>query len=133
MTYAQRHSANKAIVAALGIYPTTGLSLMWLQDNVSRHYKRATMVGFTLCLGNTAGVAVGQIFTTQSAPRYIQGLSIAMGLAVLALCIVITLMVSFKWVNRKRAAKIAAAEEAGVPILPNPDLGDYDVYFRYSI
>jgi hypothetical protein len=90
------------------------------------------MVGFTLCLGNTAGVAVGQIFTAQSAPRYIQGLSVGMGLALLAFCISIVLMVSFTVVNRKRAAQIAAAEEAGNPVLPNPDLGDYDVHFKYS-
>jgi uncharacterized membrane protein len=124
--------ADSLAVAALGIYPSTGLSMMWLQDNVSRHYKRATMVGFTLCLGNTAGVAVGQIFTAQSAPRYIQGLSVGMGLALLAFCISIVLMVSFTVVNRKRAAQIAAAEEAGNPVLPNPDLGDYDVHFKYS-
>lgn len=120
-------------VAALGIYPTTGLSIMWLQDNVSRHYKRATMVGFTLCLGNTAGVAVGQIFTTQSAPRYIPGLTIAMGLACFAFVDVLVLMACFTWVNRKRQAKILAAEQAGTPIEPNPDLGDYDVHFRYSL
>lgn len=106
---------------------------MWLQDNVSRHYKRATMVGFTLCLGNTAGVAVGQIFTSQSAPRYITGLTVALGLACFALCIVVSLMVGFTWVNRSRAAKLLAAEQAGTPIAPNPDLGDYDVHFKYSI
>lgn len=133
VTFAGCKLADSAIVAALGIYPSTGLSMMWLQDNVSRHYKRATMVGFTLCLGNTAGVAVGQIFTAQSAPRYIPGLSVGMGLALLAFCISIVLMVSFTVVNRKRAAKIAAAEEAGTPIQPNPELGDYDVHFKYSI
>lgn len=106
---------------------------MWLQDNVSKHYKRATMVGFTLCLGNLAGVAVGQIFTTQSAPRYIPGLSIALGLACFAFVDVFVLMGAFTWVNRKRAAKILAAEQAGTPIEPNPDLGDYDVHFKYSL
>lgn len=91
------------------------------------------MVGFTLCLGNTAGVAVGQIFTTQSAPRYMTGLTIALGLACYALIVVVGLMLSFTWVNRKRAAKLLAAEREGNPILPNPELGDYDVHFRYSL
>lgn len=127
------NSTHHPLVAALGIYPTTGLSIMWVQDNVSRHYKRATMVGFTLCLGNTAGVAVGQIFTAQQSPRYITGLSISLGLACFALFIVLGLMGSFYWVNRKRAAKLLAAEQAGTPIPPNPDLGDYDVHFRYSM
>lgn len=97
------------------------------------HYKRATMVGFTLCLGNTAGVAVGQIFTTSTAPRYVPGLSIALGLACFALVDVLLLMAAFTWVNRKRAAKILAAEQAGTPIEPDISLGDYDVHFKYSI
>jgi hypothetical protein len=91
------------------------------------------MVGFTLCLGNTAGVAVGQIFTTESAPRYIKGLTIGLGLAVVALGVVIALVVGMLAVNRKRAARLLAAEQAGAPIQPNPDLGYYDVHFRYSI
>ena len=106
---------------------------MWLQDNVSRHYKRATMVGFTLCLGNTAGVAVGQIFTTQTAPEYRTGLSIGLGLACFALVDVFVLMGAYAWVNRKRAAKIQAAEDAGTPLQPNPEKGDYDVFFRYTL
>ncbi|KAJ5682212.1 high-affinity nicotinic acid transporter [Penicillium macrosclerotiorum] len=120
-------------VVALGIYPTTGLSLMWLQDNTARHFRRATMVGMTLCFGNTAGVAVGQIFTTQSAPRYIKGLSISLGLAVVALVMVGALMIGMTVVNRKRAAKIQRAEEAGEVLENRPEKGDYDVYFRYSL
>jgi len=120
-------------VAALGIYPTTGLSLMWLQDNVARHYKRATVTGFTLCLGNLAGVAVGQIFIAQDGPRYITGLSIALGLAVVAACVVVALMIGYTVVNRKRERILAAAEAAGTPIPPKPELGDYDLHFRYSL
>jgi hypothetical protein len=106
---------------------------MWLQDNVSRYYKRASMVGFTLTLGNTAGVAVGQIFTAQSAPRYKTGLTIGMGLALFALVDVCVLMAMFAWTNKKRAAKVLAADQAGDPIVPDPAKGDYDVCFRYSL
>jgi hypothetical protein len=106
---------------------------MWLQNNVARHYKRAKMVGFTLCLGNTAGVAVGQIFTEQTAPRYLPGLSIALGLACFALCVVIGLMTSFYLVTRKRERTLLAAEQAGTPIERKPELGDYDVHFRYTL
>lgn len=49
-------------MAAIDIYLTSGLALMWLHDNAAGYYKRATMVGMTVTLGNTAGVAVGQIF-----------------------------------------------------------------------
>ncbi|KUL85459.1 hypothetical protein ZTR_06749, partial [Talaromyces verruculosus] len=113
-------------VVALGIYPTTGLSLMWLQDNTARHFKRATMVGMTLCFGNTAGVAVGQIFTTESAPRYIKGLSISLALAVVALAMVGALSVGMVIANKKRAARIQRAEEAGEALERRPEKGDYD-------
>ncbi|KAK0653825.1 putative transporter C11D3.18C [Lasiodiplodia hormozganensis] len=120
-------------VAVMGIYPTTGLSMMWLQDNAAQHFKRATMVGGALTLGNTAGVAVGQIFTTESAPRYIKGLSIALGLAVVALCMVGALMVGMARANRRRAERLRKAEEAGVPLQARPEKGDMDVYFVYSL
>lgn len=105
---------------------------MWLQDNVARHYKRASMVGLTLTVGNTAGVVVGQIFTTQSGPRYIKGLSIALGFGVVGLVMVAILMISFPLVNRRRADRVANAEREGQPLLEKPMEGDYDVYFRYS-
>lgn len=119
-------------MAAIGIYPTTGLSLMWLQDNVARHYKRATMIGLTLTIANTSGVVVGQIFTTETAPRYIRGLSIALGLAVLALLMVIVLMISYPIVNKRRDARMIKAEQEGRPLPEKPEDGDMDVHFRYS-
>lgn len=106
---------------------------MWLQDNVAGHYKRATMVGMTLTLGNTAGVAVGQIFTTESKPRYIKGMSIALGLACVAMAMVVSLMIGMAFVNRKRAAELRKAEEAGRAVEPSPEKGDSDVHFKYSL
>ncbi|KAI1639169.1 high-affinity nicotinic acid transporter [Biscogniauxia mediterranea] len=120
-------------ITVMGIYPTTGMSIMWLSDNVAQHFKRATMVGGTLTLGNTAGVAVGQIFRSTDGPRYIRGLSISMGLAAVALAMVASLMMGMHIVNKKREARIRAAEEAGNPLPHCPEQGDYDVYFRYSL
>ncbi|ETS84122.1 hypothetical protein PFICI_02147 [Pestalotiopsis fici W106-1] len=120
-------------IVVMGVYPTTGMSIMWLSDNVARHFKRATMVGATLTLGNTAGVAVGQIFTTEDSPRYITGLSIAMGLAAVALGAVAALMIGMHLVNKRRDARLREAEANGTPLPQRPELGDMDVYFRYSL
>ncbi|KAK4506075.1 hypothetical protein PRZ48_004040 [Zasmidium cellare] len=120
-------------LAAIGIYPTTGLSLMWLQDNAAGHYKRATMVGMTLTLGNTAGVAVGQIFTTETKPRYIKGLSIALGLACVPMACVGCLMVGMAVVNGKRERVIGDAEGEGRVLERRAEKGDGDVWFRYSL
>ncbi|PVH89419.1 high-affinity nicotinic acid transporter [Cadophora sp. DSE1049] len=119
-------------IVVMGIYPTTGMSLMWLNDNVAQHFKRATMVGATLTCANTAGVAVGQIFTTESGPRYIKGLSIALGLSVLAGLMVIGLVIGMNMANTRREARIQAALAAGTPLPHEPEKGDMDVYFRYT-
>lgn len=125
--------ANILLVLVMGIYPTTGMSMMWLNDNVAQHYKRAAMLGMTLSMANTAGVAVGQIFTTETSPRYIKGLTITLGLAVVAFFAVVVLIVGMTIVNRRRAAKIQKAIDEGNPLPEKPELGDYDVHFKYSI
>lgn len=91
------------------------------------------MTGMTYTIANCAGVAVGQIFTTESSPRYIKGLSISMGLAVVALFCVISLVIGMTIVNKKRAARIQTAIDAGAPLPEAPQDGDYDVHFKYSI
>lgn len=106
---------------------------MWLSDNVARHFKRASMVGMVLTIANTAGVAVGQIYNSQSAPRYIKGLTISLGLNVVALAMVFLLMGGMWWVNKKRAARIAKALAEGRPLPEEPEKGDYDVHFVYSL
>lgn len=132
----------------MGIYPTTGMSLMWLNDNVAQHFKRATMIGATLTIANTAGVAAGQIFTTNTSPRYIKGLSTSLGLAVLAaamvsrdclskvlpanMCKVVGLVVGMKAANKRRDKRIQDAIAAGSPLPDEPEKGDMNVYFRYS-
>jgi len=42
-------------------------------------------------------------------------------------------MVGMTVVNKRRAERIRKAEEAGTPLLSRPELGDYDVFFKYSI
>lgn len=91
------------------------------------------MVGLTLTLGNTAGVAVGQIFTTESKPRYIKGMSIALGLACVALAMVVSLMIGMTLANRRRSTRLRKADEAGSPLPLDPAKGDMDVHFRYSL
>jgi len=120
-------------VTILGIYPTVGLSIMWLSDNVGRHFKRASMVGMVLTIANTAGVAVGQIYRAPEAPRYIKGLTISLGLNVVALVMLIGLMGGMWWANKQRAARIQKAISEGNPLPEQPEKGDSDVYFVYSL
>ena len=68
------------IMIAFGLYVGSGLSLMWLNNNVAGHYKRATASGMATTIGNIGGVIVGQIYTSDTAPRYFKGLKITLGL-----------------------------------------------------
>jgi hypothetical protein len=121
------------VVTAMGLYPAAALSMMWLQDNVSGFYKRSSMVGIALTLANTAGVVVGQIFTTDTQPLYIKGLSICLGFAVFAFLIVLSLSTGMHLVNKKRQRVLREADGAGHPIVRNPALGDYDPHFKYML
>ena len=86
-----------------------------------------------LTIANTAGVAVGQIYRTESSPRYIKGLTISLGLNVVALAMVVALMGGMWWVNRRRAVAIQKGLDEGIPLVARPEKGDYDVYFVYSL
>jgi hypothetical protein len=91
------------------------------------------MVGMTLTFANTAGVVVGQIFTTDTAPSYVKGLSICLGFAAFAFVVVAFLMAGMFIANRRRARAIQAGEQTGRPLLPQPEKGDYDVHFKYTL
>ena len=119
---------------AMGIYPAH-LDVMWLTDNVSGHYKRAVMIGMTLSISHTSGLVVGQIFTTQSKPRYYSASYhlIALGLACLSLVVVFALMYGMARANRQRKMLLKTAEENGEPIPDQPQRGDYNPHFHYTL
>ena len=55
------------------------IDIMWLTDNVSGHYKHATMIGVTIAFANISGIIMRQTFREQSKPRYIKGLVVTLG------------------------------------------------------
>jgi len=128
----------------MGIYPAK-IDMMWLADNVSGHYKRATMVSVTIAIGNSSGLIVGQIFTTQSKPRYIKGLSVTVGelplshvsdltaMASLSLATAFTLMYGMSRLNKRRETLICQGIAEGNPIPEQPEKGDYNPHFRYNM
>ncbi|KAL3444614.1 high-affinity nicotinic acid transporter [Aspergillus insuetus] len=119
-------------IIAVGIYPTTGIAIVWLNANFAGHYKRATAVGITFTIGNCAGAVVGQVFSTDSGPRYLPGLRIALGLACLAIFVVCVLMAGLHWENGRRERKVLAMGETSVEQYQSL-ADDHDVYFRYTL
>lgn len=46
---------------------------------------------------------------------------------------VASLMIGMTMANKRREARIQAAHDAGTPLPDEPEKGDMNVYFRYTI
>jgi len=112
-------------VVAVGLYATTSLNLVWASCNHAGYYKRAFATGMIQLVGNSAGAAIGFIFTAQSAPRYFEGLYFAIGMTILS--IILTAVTSFflRLGNREKRRLI----DEGA--LDQPKLGDRNPHFFY--
>jgi len=58
------------------------------------HYKRAAAVGLMQFVGNSAGAAIGEIFSAKLAPLYRRGFYVSIGLVAFAMILSI-IMVRF--------------------------------------
>jgi len=112
---------------AAGIYGVTTLNILWMAGNYTSYYKRAFSTAFMQTVGNSAGAAVGFVFTAQQAPRYIHGMWFAFGMTVLSISMVGCLRVHFWRENQKREGlrREGARDE--------PALGERNPHFRNLI
>ncbi|SPN99133.1 related to high affinity nicotinic acid permease [Cephalotrichum gorgonifer] len=129
---AARYTA--VFILAVGIYPTTGIAIVWLNSNFAGHYKRATAVGTTFTIGNVAGAVVGQIFQAQSQPRYLPGVRIALAFGCLAMVLVLVLMAGLHWTNKKRQQRLAQADDDVThEAWRLGQMDDYSDLFKYNL
>ncbi|CCH41460.1 putative transporter [Wickerhamomyces ciferrii] len=120
------------MLISLGIYVCSALSIMWINNNCAGHYKRATSAGMMTTIGSIAGVLAGQIYTMDSAPRYLKGLKITLGLTVLAMVLVIVVLYYYKTQNDKRGKELKRLEDQGLDINVKPE-NDRSVYFKFML
>ncbi|CAK7207302.1 hypothetical protein SEUCBS139899_010112 [Sporothrix eucalyptigena] len=118
---------------AVGLYTTSGLDITWLNGNFAGHYKRSTAVGFVLSVGNVSGVLSGQIFTTQSAPRYLKGIKVTLGFTAVAIVAATLQACGLHYVNRKRDARLAAQGSLPESDVEDKEISDWDDTFRYTL
>ena len=111
-------------LCGLAIYTGVGLNVAWILGNTAGSFKRATAIGFQQSLGNTAGVLAGQIYTTDSAPRYIKGHAINLGALCLAVFGIIALDGYYLYQNRAKQRAIDSGLDDDRP-------GDDSFHFRY--
>ncbi|WVQ84260.1 hypothetical protein IAT38_006412 [Cryptococcus sp. DSM 104549] len=112
-------------IASIALYTTTSLNVMWAADNFSGHYRRAFAMGFIQLVGNSSGACVGFIFTTQTAPRYHQGLYFVIAMTIMSIILTGVL----DWIAWSQNKKKRAAVAAGAP--NQPELGDKNPHYEY--
>ncbi|KAI9634393.1 major facilitator superfamily domain-containing protein [Dioszegia hungarica] len=114
-------------VISAGIYITPGLNVTWIGGNTRGHFKRSTAVGLNQLIGNSAGAAIGTIYLSTLAPRYLQSMYISMGLTAVGIVTAVVLGLHFKRQNGIKRQLVAE----GAP--DQPELGDHNPHFQYMI
>ena len=86
--------------------------LTYQANNIRGQWKRAFCSATLVGMGALGGIVGSTVFRSQDAPRYVPGLSVAIGSQVVVLMIVATLTLRFRVANRK-ADKGEAVIEGG--------------------
>ncbi|KAL2410902.1 putative transporter [Exophiala dermatitidis] len=64
----------------MGGYITQPITIGWLNNNLSGHYKRAAGTALSVGLGNVSGIIGSTVFLTREAPTYPTGFGVGLGL-----------------------------------------------------
>jgi MFS family permease len=116
-------------VVVSGGYICQPVTLAWIQNNMTGHYKRsiasAMMVGF----GNCGGIVASNIFITEEAPHYMTGYATSLGLLWMcaAACVVLLLGVRVENKKRDRGERDWRLDTADAD-----NLGDDHPHFRFT-
>ncbi|TFK55686.1 MFS general substrate transporter [Heliocybe sulcata] len=87
---------------AAGIYPSAPCILSILPNNCGGHYKRATVTALQLAIANTGGFIATFAYTSDEAPKYIRGHSIALAFTIFAWLLIASNVCYCLYENRAR-------------------------------
>ncbi|KAI0481787.1 MFS general substrate transporter [Xylaria cf. heliscus] len=117
---------------AMGGFTLPPLSISWLANNVSGHWKRVFSSGIQVTVGNIVGILATNIFIEREAPRYLTGYGTALGLTWFGAIASTAMFVGMLVENRKRETGkkdhrlCRPDEEVG-------NMGDYHPSFRFTL
>lgn len=89
---------------AAGLYPAVPPVLVWLSNNFTQHYTRATAIGLQLAIANCGGIIGTFVYDSKQAPAYRQAHTIVMALLCVAWVLIAVKVVLLKYENRQKAA-----------------------------
>jgi hypothetical protein len=112
-----------------GGYTCQPVTLAWIQNNMTGHYKRsissAMMVGF----GNCGGIVASNIFITNQAPHYPVGYGTSLGLLWMCAAACVVLLLGVRTENKKRDRGERDWRLQGADA---DNLGDDHPHFRFT-
>ncbi|KAI0554093.1 MFS general substrate transporter [Xylaria curta] len=117
---------------AMGGYTLPPLSVSWLANNLSGHWKRAFGAGIQVTLGGVSGVLATNIFIEHEAPRYLTGYGTALALNWLGGVAATVLFAGMLRENKKRRSGDRDHRLNG-PVEEVRNMGDYHPSFRFTL
>jgi hypothetical protein len=115
-----------------GTYIVQPITIVWLANNLSGHYKRAVGLAIQVSFGNIGGIIASNIFETAEAPRYFLGYGLSLALMVFCGMMATVLAIGLTIENRKRD-RGERDYRLQMPEHELSNLGDDDPRFRFSL
>lgn len=112
-----------------GGYITQPITLVWMSNLVSGHYKRSVSSAMQVGFGNIGGIVASNVFLTSEAPKYPTGYGVSLGMLWICgvACTVLFFMVKRENKKRERGERDYRLEEEDAD-----NLGDDHPQFRLT-
>ena len=114
-----------------GGYIAQPVTIVWLSNNVSGHYKRAVSSAMQIGLGNCGGIIASNIYLTSQAPKYPLGFGLSLALVWLCGFSAIAMLLLLMGENKKRREGKRDGR-LGLPADELDNLGDDHPRFRFT-
>jgi len=124
-----RYFALYTIVA--GGYIAQPITLVWLSNNVSGHYKRSVSSSMMVGWGNTGGIVASNMFLESQAPEYPLGFGLGLGLVWVCVLSAVIFLFYIRRENRLRRDG-RRDDRYNLPEDEKRNLGDDHPSFRFT-
>ena len=135
MLLAQNHLSKGVKYFALflivpGGYITQPITLVWMSNLVSGHYKRSVSSAMQVGLGNIGGIVASNVFFASEAPKYPTGYGVSLGMLWIcgASCVAMFFLVKRENAKRERGDRDHRLEDE----VHRDNLGDDHPEFRLT-
>jgi MFS family permease len=114
-----------------GGYIAQPVTIVWLNNNVSGHYKRGVAMAMQIGLGNSGGIIASNIFITDQAPYYPVGFGVSLGLVWVCGAAAVGMLLLLRSENAAR--NLGKRDDIlGLPKDEQENMGDDHPSFRFT-